>query len=146
RPIIELQNKRGLRFGEAAQKLGLVNAADVHAALAQQFACTPVPDKGSRLSRSLTAAFQPRSAEVEALRSLRSELLLRYFNTSAHLTLALCGADDARGIAQTTANLAIVFSQLGLRTLLVDGNLRNPQLHTLFGIGDRHPGLSDLVA
>jgi len=144
--IVELQNKRGMRFGEAARKLGLVTTADVRAALAKQFACTPVPEKGSRLSRALTAAFLPQSAEVEALRSLRSELMLRYFNASPHLTLALCGTDDARGIAQTTANLAIVFSQLGLRTLLIDGNLREPQLHNLFGIGDRHPGLSDVIA
>lgn len=144
--IVELQNKRGMRFGEAARKLGLVSSADVRAALAKQFACTPVPEKGSRLSRALTAAFFPQSAEVEALRNLRSELMLRYFNTSRHLTLALCGADNARAIAQTTANLAIVFSQLGLRTLLIDGNLREPQLDNLFGIGDRHPGLSDVIA
>src|SRR5690606_30778320 len=144
--IVELQNKRGIRFGEAARKLGLVTSADVRAALAKQFAYTPLPEKSSRLSRALTAAFFPQSAEVEALRNLRSELMLRYFNTSRHLTLALCGADNARTIAQTTANLAIVFSQLGLRTLLIDGNLREPQLDNLFGIGDRHPGLSDVIA
>jgi protein-tyrosine kinase len=144
--ILATQNERGLRFGEAALSLGLVNAGDVRAALAEQFAYTSLPEPSSRLNPALSAAFRPESPEVEALRSLRSELMLRYFNTAPHLTLAVVGADDAAGIAQTTANLAIVFSQLGLRTLLVDTNLRNPQLNTLFGIGNRHPGLSDLVA
>lgn len=146
KPILETQNKRGLRFGEAALKLGLVSADDVATALAQQFAYTTLPEKGSRLNPLLSAVFRPQSAEVEALRSLRSELMLRYFNTAPNLTLAVCGAEDAQGTAQTTANLAIVFSQLGLRTLLIDGNLRSPQLHGLFGIGNRHSGLTDMIA
>lgn len=144
--IIAIQNKRGLRFGEAALLLGLVGADDVRAALAEQFAYTAIPDTASHLNPALSAAFRPESPEVESLRSLRSELMLRYFNTAPNLTLAVVGADDAAGIARTTANLAIVFSQLGLRTLLVDANLRKPQLNNLFGIGNRHPGLSDLIA
>lgn len=144
--ILTIQNQRGVRFGEAALLLGLVNADDIRTVLAKQFAYTAIPDRGSRLHQSLTAAFRPDSPEVEALRSLRSELMLRYFNTAPHLSLAIVGAQDARSIAQTSANLAIVFSQLGLRTLLIDSNLRKPQLHTLFGIGNRHPGLSDLIA
>lgn len=144
--IIAIQNQRGVRFGEAALLLGLVNADDIRAVLAEQFAYTSVPDSSSRLDPSLSAAFRPDSIEVEALRSLRSELMLRYFNTAPHLSLSVVGADNARALAQTTANLAIVFSQMGLRTLLVDGNLRQPQMHALFGIGNRHPGLSDLIA
>jgi protein-tyrosine kinase len=144
--IIALQNERGIRFGEAALLLGLVSPADIRSVLAQQFSYTSIPDSASRLHVSLTAAFRPDSPEVEALRSLRSELMLRYFNTAPNLSLALVGADDAEGIARTAANLAIVFSQMGLRTLLVDSNLREPQLHKLFGLDNRHPGLSDLVA
>lgn len=144
--IISLQNERGIRFGEAALLLGLVSPADIRSVLAQQFAYTSIPDAASRLDASLVSVFRPESSEVEALRSLRSELMLRYFNTAPNLSLAVVGADEAGSIARTTANLAVVFSQLGLRTLLVDGNLREPQLHKLFGLSDRHPGLSDLIA
>lgn len=144
--VIADQHQRGLRFGETALLLGMVKAEDVRAALAEQFAYTSTPDPTSRINPVLSAAFRPDSVEVEALRSLRSELMLRYFNTAPHLTLALVGAEDGPGIAKTAANLAIVFSQMGLRTLLVDANLRNPQLNGLFGIGNRHPGLSDVIA
>lgn len=144
--IIALQNERGIRFGEAALLLGLVSPADVRSVLARQFAYTSVPDAATRLAPALTAIFKPESGEVEALRTLRSELMLRYFNTAPHLSLAVVGAEDAETIARTTANLAIVFCQMGLRTLLIDSNLREPQLHNLFGIDNRQPGLSDLIA
>lgn len=144
--IIAVQNERDLRFGDAALMLGLVQREDIDAVLAEQFAYTSPPDRNSKLDPKLIAAFQPDSAQAEALRSLRSELLLRYFNRGSHLSLAIVGAEDAAGIALTAANLAITFAQLGIRTLLVDGNLRSPQLHNLFGLSERSPGLSDLIA
>ena len=144
--IIAVQNERDLRFGDAALMLGLVQREDIDAVLAEQFAYTSPPDRDSKLDPRLIAAFQPDSTQAEALRSLRSELLLRYFNRGSHLSLAIVGAEDAAGIALTAANLAITFAQLGIRTLLVDGNLRAPQLHNLFGHSERNPGLSDLIA
>ena len=42
------------------------------------------------------------------------------------------------------ANLAVSFSQLGLRTLLVDANLRRPRVHALFGV-ERPVGLGGLL-
>jgi chain length determinant protein tyrosine kinase EpsG len=144
--IINVQNEQDLRFGDAALMLGLVQREDIDAVLAEQFAYTALPDRNSTLSPKLVAAFQPDSPQTEALRSLRSELLLRYFNRGAHLSLAIVGAEDAAGIAITSANLAITFAQLGMSTLLVDANLRSPQLHTLFGHNERNPGLSDLIA
>jgi protein-tyrosine kinase len=144
--IITYQERHGLRFGDAALQLGLLTSEDINSALADQFSYTRTPDRTSKLDKRLLAAFQPDSTHAEALRSLRSELLLRYFNQGDHLSLALIGAEDAEGIALTAANLAIAFSQLGLRTLLIDSNLRAPQLHSLFGLNDRNLGLSDLLA
>ncbi len=144
--IVAYQEQHGLRFGDAAQQLGLVTAEDITIALADQFSYTRTPDRNSKLDKRLMAAFQPDSAHSEALRSLRSELLLRYFNQGSHLSLALIGPDDSEGIALTAANLAVVFSQLGIRTLLIDSNLRSPQLHQLFGLNERNLGLADLLA
>jgi chain length determinant protein tyrosine kinase EpsG len=144
--IIAVQNEQNLRFGDAALMLGLVEREDIDAVLAEQFAYTTPPDRTTALNPKLLAAFQPDSAQTEALRSLRSELLLRYFNRGAHLSLAIVGAEDAAGIATISANLAITFAQLGMSTLLVDANLRSPQFHTLFGHNERNPGLSDLIA
>jgi chain length determinant protein tyrosine kinase EpsG len=144
--IVAVQKSHGLRFGDAAMRLGLIDEKEVKNVLAEQFAYTPSLDKTSNLDQCLTAAYQPDSLQAEALRSLRSELLLRYFNKAPNLALAVVGTDDADNIAITTANLAVVFAQMGIRTLLIDSNLRKPLLHNLFGISEREAGLSDLIA
>ncbi len=144
--VLAAQKKHGLRFGEAALKLGLVSTEDIDAILAEQFAYTRTPGASSKLDHRLSALFQPDSLQAEALRSLRSELLLRYFNPQPHRALALVSAEDAAGSALTAANLAISFAQLGLRTLLIDSNLRAPQLNALFDLHEHAPGLSDWLA
>lgn len=144
--IAMAQKKHGLRFGDAALKLGLVSSDDINAILAEQFAYTQTPTAASKLDRRLHALFQPDSVQAEALRSLRSELMLRYFNPQPHRSLALVSAEDAAGTALTAANLAISFAQQGLRTLLIDSNLRAPQLNELFNLNQHAPGLSDWIA
>jgi protein-tyrosine kinase len=144
--ILATQKKHGLRFGDAAVQLGLVKADDINAILAEQFAYTQTPAASSKLDRRLSALFQPDSVQAEAMRSLRSELMLRYFNPQPHRSLALVSAEDAAGTALTTANLAISFAQLGLRTLLIDSNLRAPQINSLFNLHEHVPGLSDWIA
>ena len=143
--IISFQKKHQLKFGEAAVTLGLVTPEDIRKALAQQFSYPAIPAANSKLDPSLVAAFQPESRTAEALRGLRSELILRYFNNGEHLSLPLVGTEDSLSLARTTANLAIVFAQMGLQTLLIDSNMRDPKLHTLFGIHNC-PGLSDIIA
>lgn len=144
--ILAMQKKQGLRFGDAALQLGLVSADDINAILAEQFAYTQTPAASSKLDPRLSALFQPDSNQAEALRSLRSELMLRYFNPQPQRAVALVSTEDAEGTALTTANLAISFAQLGLRTLLIDSNLRSPQLNRLFHLPEHAPGLSDWIA
>lgn len=144
--IITEQAKGDLRFGEAAIRLGLVTEADVSAVLAAQFAYTTPPDQGSRLDGKLSVVFDPEGKQAEAIRSLRSELMLRHFNAKPNTSLALVGSENVDAIALTTANLAAAFAQLGIRTLLIDSNLRTPHIHQYFGLSERNPGLSDLIA
>lgn len=144
--VIAKQTSGNLRFGEAAIALGLVTEADISAVLAAQFAYTTPPDQNTRLDNRLTVVFNPESRQAEAMRSLRSELMLRYFNAAPQASLALIGAENVDAIALTAANLAAAFAQLGIRTLLIDSNLRNPQIHQYFGLSERNIGLSDLIA
>lgn len=143
--VAKLQEERGVRFGEAAVALRLVTADDVKMALAEQFSYPVAPLSNTDLDRSLIAALRPQSRRVEALRGLRSELMLRYFDEPDKRILPLVGIDGAGEGGTLVANLAIVFSQLGARTLLMDCNLREPSLHRLFGLPNRH-GLSDILA
>lgn len=141
--ILQLQKKEGLRFGDAARKLRLVTEADILQALAIQFDYPYLaPDKGE-LSKELVAAYEPFSPEVEALRALRSQLQLRWFN-HGNKALSVISANAGEGCSNLAANLAIVFSQLGEHTLLIDANLRRPTQHALFNLRETR-GLSDVL-
>ncbi|MBI3897907.1 MAG: polysaccharide biosynthesis tyrosine autokinase [Gammaproteobacteria bacterium] len=142
--ILVLQEKKiGLRFGEAALKLGLVKAKDVERALALQFAHLPFDAGDTKLSRELVVAHRPASAQVEQLRDQRSLLVQHWFG--AQRTLAIVGPYAADGRSYFAANLAMLFSQLGRETLLIDADMRQPRQHELFGVPNR-VGLSLLLA
>lgn len=142
--VITLQKQKKLRFGEAAQELGLLRAEDVERALAQQFDYPYVGERGSSLSPMLVTACEPFGTRAEAVRGLRSQLALRWFD-DRRKTLAVAAPRAGGGSSVVAANLAIAFAQLGERVLLIDANLRRPMQHTLFGIG-AVDGLSSLLA
>lgn len=98
--------------------------------------------KTVELDRALVAAREPAGRRAEALRQLRTELVLRWFGEKR--TLAVLGARAHDGADTVAANLAISMAQLGEPTLLVDANLRAPRQHSLFGLAPE-VGLTDLL-
>jgi protein-tyrosine kinase len=142
--VARLQQEQGLRFGEAAQRLGYVSEADVMQVLARQFDYPYLQAGEGNCSPQLVAAFDPYGAQAETLRAVRSALLLRWFG-AAGKALAVVGIARGDGASLFAANLAIVFAQLGKRTLLVDANLRRPAQHVLFGLAAGR-GLADILA
>jgi protein-tyrosine kinase len=142
--VIALQKQKKLRFGEAAQEMGLLRAEDVERALAQQFDYPYVGQRGSTFSPLLVAARDPFGPGAEAIRRLRGQLTLRWFD-DRRKTLAVVAPRAGSGSSVVAANLAIAFAQLGERVLLIDANLRRPAQHNLFGIGPVE-GLSALLA
>lgn len=144
--ILKLQKEQGLRFGDAAIQLGLLNEEDIQRALSRQYEYPYLMPGDDRVSEEVVAAFKPFSPVVEQLRALRSQLMLRWIDAeSGHKTLAVVSADRSEGRSFTAANLAVVFSQLGERTLLIDADLRNPRQHQLFHLENKL-GLSSLLA
>jgi receptor protein-tyrosine kinase len=144
--IAERQREKGGRFGEAGKALGLLEQRDIDFALSRQFDYPYLGRGDSRVSQSLVAAYQPASPQVEALRALRSELMLHWFNADrAHKSLAIVSEARGEGRSYIAANLAVVLAQLGGRTLLIDADLRRPAQHALFGLENR-VGLSALLS
>ena len=139
----QLQQDRNIRFGEAAQALGFISEADIQRVLAQQFDYPYLAPGEGPFPPQLVAAYQPFSPQVEILRAIRTQLMMQWF-AAGHKALALVSA-NAEESSLFAANLAVVFSQLGEQTVLVDGNLRNPCQHELFGL-ERRAGLSDILA
>lgn len=141
--VLSLQRERNIRFGEAATMLGLVTEEDVCKALARQFRFPYLRPGEGGFSPGLHAAYQPFDPSIAALRAVRNELNMRWFGTG-HKSLAVA-AVDADASSMLTANLGVLFSQLGKNTLIVDANLRQSKLHAVFNLSGR-TGLSDLLA
>src|SRR5688572_2803769 len=101
--------------------------------------------KGRRNGRPLlvpegSRAHAPMS---EAYRSLRTSLLFSQVVQELR-TILITSAKPGEGKTTSAANLAVAFAHQGIKTLLIDAELRNPQIHRLFDI-PRIPGLTDLL-
>jgi chain length determinant protein tyrosine kinase EpsG len=144
--ILEAQVQQQNHFGEAAINLGLLTDDDVRFALSRQFNNLYLPAGDSSLSPHLIAAYKPFSPAVEHLRELRSQLMLRWFEPDTDRNvLAIVSPGRGEGRSFIAANLAIVFSQLGKSTLLVDANLRAPRQQEFFKV-NTGGGLSSYLA
>lgn len=142
--VLKLQQDQSLRFGEAAIKLGLVTEADIQHALSFQFEYPYLSNDHEGLSPELVAATAPYGKQAEALRAVRSQLLLRWFG-EGRKTLAIGCAREGDGASYLAANLAVLFAQLGRKTLLIDADMRQPHQHQIFNLGNSK-GLSDILA
>jgi receptor protein-tyrosine kinase len=144
--ILKLQKEKNLRFGEAAIELGLLTEDDIQHALSRQFDYPYLMPGDTSVSPELVAAFKPFSPVVERLRALRSQLMLRYLDPeNGKQSLAIISPESGEGRSHVVANLAVVFSQLGERTLLIDADMRRPRQHELFRLGNQ-PGLSAVLS
>jgi receptor protein-tyrosine kinase len=97
----------------------------------------------SRLGRELVACHTPSVPQAAAFRSLAMQLMLGTFSATGN-ALAIVSPSSGDGRSFVAANLAVIFSQLGQRTLLIDAHLQEPRLHEIFDIGNA-AGLSSIL-
>ena len=140
--IAACQEERGLRFGEAALALGLVDEQDVLDCLGAQF---DYSSSVTEVDRELAVVADPFGEQAEVFRELRSRLLLEALPEGAPFTLAVLSPHAGDGKTYIAANLAAAFSQLGERTLLIDADLRAARLESLLG-RNGGAGLSNVLA
>ncbi|HMH27269.1 MAG TPA: polysaccharide biosynthesis tyrosine autokinase [Steroidobacteraceae bacterium] len=143
--IQRFANSHGVRFGEAAVQLKRITERDIESAIAQQYNY-PVLARGGEggVADDVIAAYMPQSDAVEPLRALRSQIILRWFNSASRRVLAISSAERGEGRSWLAANLATMFAQLGERTLLIDADMRHARQHRMFNI-DNSVGLSALL-
>jgi chain length determinant protein tyrosine kinase EpsG len=137
-PVMQLQQLHGLRFGEAALRLGLITEDDLGCALARQYNLPRLLPGKESISSELVVAYQPFHPCAEELRALRTQLSLRWSRAGLRQrALAIVSPGAGEGRSYVAANLAVAFSQLGERTLLIDADLRTPRQHRIFNVPDR---------
>jgi polysaccharide biosynthesis transport protein len=86
---------------------------------------------------------EPTAAAVEALREIRFNVT-QAFGTAGPFLTTITSPEAGDGKSFVTSNLALAFADLGHKTLIIDGDLRQGQLHRLMG-AVRIPGLTDYL-
>ena len=116
--------------------------------VAQDPAPCPVPGVAfddKRLEKNLVAFLDPQSYEAEQFKMLRNNIL---FPTAgpAPRTILVTSSRPGEGKSFVSANLAVsIAMNINKHVLLIDCDLRKPDLHRVFGFADV-PGLSDYLS
>ena len=84
---------------------------------------------------SLITLTEPQSAIAEAYQSLRTSLEFSSLEKPVR-SILVAAVDGSTDKAAAVANLAVVMAQAGDRVILVDGDLRQPRQHELFGVAN----------
>ncbi|QSB24066.1 tyrosine-protein kinase domain-containing protein [Curtobacterium sp. 24E2] len=92
--------------------------------------------------RPLIVRDEAHSPRSEAFRSLRTNI--QFLRSNGVGTIAVTSARPSEGKTTTTANLAIALSTSGVRTVVVDADLRRPNLANTMGL-EGAVGLTDLL-
>ena len=90
----------------------------------------------STAQRNVGILTQPKSQFAEAFRSLRTSLLL---SNTGHPPkyIVLTSATPSEGKTTAASNLAAIMAQRDTRVLLIDGDLRRPNIHHRFGLNGK---------
>lgn len=140
---LRLQQEENLYFGEAALKLKYLSHEELNFALARQYGYEYLTPDNTSLSKELIAVYKPFSKKAEALRSIRSALIVNALD-KGHKVIAVLSPGKGEGKSFAAANLAILFSQLNKKVLLIDANFRMPRQHEIFNF-DPRIGLSAIL-
>ena len=81
-------------------------------------------------SPSIVTLLSEGSPQADAIRSLRTHIMARHLHLGRR-ALAICAPSSGVGCSFVAANLAVSLSQIGVKTLLIDGDLRRPAIDQL---------------
>jgi protein-tyrosine kinase len=166
--IHEAMRTLGLGFGDAALQLSLITPEELAEAAQEARQLPPKSPDGIvegalyrmsfnrglpvkyvgmvKAGPSLILVRDPDNIYSEQIRALRTELLLLNGASHSGNSIVILSPCQGEGRTQLCAELAIAFSQLGQRTLLVDADLRRPRLEGLFKSENMYEGLGQALA
>lgn len=100
-------------------------------------------EETQQIEARLVTHYRPKSPLSEAYRTLRTNIQFSKADEPVK-TILVTSAAPKEGKSTTVANLAITIAQMGLKTLLIDTDLRRPVLHKLFNV-DRRTGIANVL-
>ncbi|MEI6419560.1 MAG: protein tyrosine kinase [Sphingomonadales bacterium] len=139
------QAERGLDFDQAALELGYISTDDLDRARDQLVTSLALVASVRRpVSDELAVLSDPGGLQSEAFRLLRTQIISQHIRNGRR-GLAIVAPADGVGCTYVAGNLAVALSQAGLKTLIIDANMRNPRLDQMFGFEPDAPGLSSFL-
>lgn len=99
--------------------------------------------RNSNLPRPLISYLEPQSETAEAYRALRTSILLSSVSHPPRSILVTSSVPQD-GKTMTCVNIGIVLAQQGKRILLIDADMRRPNIHKIFGMSGK-TGLSNIL-
>jgi receptor protein-tyrosine kinase len=96
------------------------------------------------LSGHLVTVLEPTSTVSEAYRTLRTSILYAFVDTPPQV-IVFTSPGYGEGKSTTCANLGVVLAQADKKTLIIDGDLRKPAMHRIFGLRNVD-GVVDVLA
>ena len=81
---------------------------------------------------------------AESFRSLLTSILFSSENGNRPNVLVVTSANPMEGKTTIASNLAIAFSEIHYKVLIIDGDLRRPRMHQIFEVANEY-GLSELL-
>ena len=143
--VAEHQAVSGLDFDQAALELGFVGIDELDRAREQLINSLALQQTSRRaVSSELIVLSDPVGAKAESIRLLRTQIIAQHIKPGRR-AFAFVAPMDGVGCSYLAANVAVALSQVGTKTLLVDGNLRSPRIDQLFGLSASSPGLSSYL-
>lgn len=91
-----------------------------------------------------TAFHQADSMIAESFRVALTSLLFANRPSGPPKAIAVSSPGPAEGKTTVACNLAISYAEINWRVLLIDGDMRRPRLHSIFGLDNEH-GLANLL-
>jgi Mrp family chromosome partitioning ATPase len=103
------------------------------------------PEITFEFSPEVVMLSDPTGPRAESIRVLRTHLVAQHIELGKR-AVALCGPSAGVGCSFVAVNLAVALSQIGLRTLLIDTNLRTRGVDQLIRPSIDAGGLRDCLA
>ncbi len=104
------------------------------------------PDSGAAARRtSALIITNPTSIQAEAIRGLRTRIIAQHLHEGRR-ALSICAPSLGAGCTFTAANLAVALAQVGVKTVLVDCDLRGGNVGGVFDAPENQLGIGDFLA